>query len=117
MKRLILTAAACSLSVLMTACHENKLAKVDESEGGRFLVKASQYAEKKQGLPRVLGDIYGYCMGKEEIKQIDCNKFFSYMQQYAETTKDFKGVTIADLTNKSSFSRLKRSYNHYALMQ
>lgn len=101
-----------TLVALLTACssHHNPLKTVKPEVAAKFLVSASQAAEKKLHIFNAPGGYYyGECMtGK--AKEPMCTKLYQAMVDYAKTTTDFKSVTVSDLTNVQVFKVLKADY-------
>ncbi len=101
-----------SLAVLLGACsnHNNPLNTEPTAISAKFLLNASQYAEKELSVFDAPGGYYyGECMtGK--AKPTLCSKLYSNMRQYANTTVAFKGLSVADLTDKNTFKKLYAAY-------
>lgn len=108
--------AAALTGVLLTGCsgHQNPLNKPDKTQAAKFLVHASQVAEKKLNLGHPPGGyFYGECM-QGKAKGAVCDKLYQAMVNYAKKTKGFESLTQADLTNPNTFERLKDDYERQA---
>ena len=101
-----------ALVALLAACssHNNPLKTAKPEAAAKFLVSASQAAEKKLHVFNAPGGYYyGECMTGKAKKPL-CTKLYQAMADYAKTTTDFKGVTVGDLTNAQVFKDLKADY-------
>jgi len=119
-KKMMLTAATVLLgATLMTACseHSNVLLTANKMKAAEFIVSAELYALTHGKIPGFVDSgFYGKCY--RDIEALDnpfkkeshhkCTDFLNQMVAYAKTTKDFKTVTVSDLTNEKVYSRLER---------
>ena len=99
-------------ATLLTACsrHSNPLKTASPDVTAKFLVRASQSAEKKIHVFKSPGgNYYGECMDGKK-KQALCNKLYQAMASYASHTKMFNGVTVNDLTNQHVYGSLEDYY-------
>lgn len=97
---------------LLAACssHNNPLKTAKPALAAKFLVSASQSAEKQLHVFNAPGGYYyGECMMGKAKKPL-CSKLYKAMAEYANTTTDFKGVTVDDLTDAQVFKGLKADY-------
>lgn len=120
MKRVLITAALC---FCLSACgsHHNSLTAANSKDVGKLLLKASIYAEDKLNLfSGGDGDMYGSCMDNyssyEKDQQQQCQKIYSLMVEYAQKIPEFKGITVADITNRKVYQdKLKAAYYHESM--
>jgi len=101
-----------SLIALLAACssHHNPLKTAEPDVAAKFLVSASQAAEKKLHVFNAPGGYYyGECMSGKAKKPL-CTKLYKAMAIFSETTTTFKGVTVSDLSDAQVFKRLKEDY-------
>lgn len=110
MKKHAFILATVAATVLVTACHQNPLSGHDEKASAKFLLDASKYAEKKANR-MISGTGYQQCMG-ENLTRFNCQQLFAHMVEFANSTKEFKGLTVADLKDKSVFSKIGPAYEH-----
>ncbi len=114
-KTTIALAAGLGLITGLVGCrhHENPLKKADPTDTATFLVRASQAAEKQLKVYQNSGGFYyGQCM-RGKRKQALCAKLYRAMASFAATSKpfkQFKGITIADLTDQNFFTWVKEEY-------
>jgi len=100
------------LIALLAACssHNNPIKIAKPEVAAKFLVSASQAAEKQLHVFNAPGGYYyGECMSGKTKKPL-CDKLYQAMAEYAKTTTDFKGVTVNDLTDAHVFEGLKADY-------
>jgi len=105
-----------SLVALLAACssHHNPLKTAESDVAAKFLVSASQAAEKQRHVFNAPGGYYyGECMSGKAKKPL-CTKLYKAMVSFAETTTTFKGVTVSDLSDAHMFKRLKEDYQREA---
>jgi hypothetical protein len=98
--------------LLFAACssHNNPLKKAKPDAAAKFLVRASQAAEKQLHVFNSPGGYYyGECMSAKAKKTL-CTKLYKAMVSYAGSTVSFKRVTIGDLTDTRVFKTLKDDY-------
>lgn len=102
------------LCCFLSSCHKNPLKTHSEHKSSRFLINASVAAEHSLHLG--LGNIgarraYPNCM-ERKINNIDCKALYQAMVDFAKegTFAEFKGVTVADLTDESVYERLREEY-------
>ena len=107
------------LSVFLLLCflsfgHKNPLKTQTEHKSSRFLINASVAAE--QSLHLGLGDVgarraYPDCMERKN-KNMDCKALYQAMADFAQSGEftDFKGITVADLTDVSVYDTLREDY-------
>lgn len=103
------------LAALLAACssHKNPLNTASPDQAARFLLQASQAAEKKlQVFSAPGGGYYGRCMSGSLQKPL-CSKLYQAMTAFAATTVVFKGMTVNDLTDKKVFNKLKNDYQRH----
>lgn len=114
MKKIYPLMALATTTFMLTACHKNPLKQHSESKGAEFLVAASEQAEKTLHLiipPKDAGSLYRTCMeGEGEAKNIDCKALYKAMTQSVKK-RDFKGIKVADLTDKEVYEGLKEELN------
>ncbi len=110
--KITLITAGMSLSLLLSGCfgHKNTIKTHDPEVVSHFLVRASQFAEKKVHVFRPPGGYYyGLCMdGKEKKSQ--CHQLYQAMVTYAKTTTQFKSVTVSDLADKAVYKEIRDTY-------
>lgn len=91
---------ACVFGLLLSACSKgdpNPLQTIDNDHVGKFLVKASVYAEEKLHLPKAIHKkAYLRCMQGAE-SSATCEKVYEAMVDYAKTDLDFKLLTVSEL--------------------
>ena len=100
------------LTIFIAACssHQNPLDKALPQTTAKFLVHASQVAEKQLHVFQAPGgDYYGDCMTGKAKKPL-CTALYKAMANYAKTTRAFKNLTVDDLTNWAVF---KKHYDDY----
>ncbi len=105
-------AVVSSAVIILVACssHTNPLVKVSKKNAAKFLVKASQFAEKKLNVFQAPGGAYfGECMNQKLAKAL-CAKLFDAMSRYAASSADFKAVTVEDITDKKLYSQINETY-------
>ena len=103
---------AASLLAALAGCsgHPNPLKTAEPKDSAKFLVHASQAAEKKLNLFNPPGGYYyGHCMQGKAQKAV-CDKLYPAMVEYAKTTEAFKSITVKDLKNPTVFKSLKDDY-------
>jgi hypothetical protein len=102
------------LACLLSACHKNPLKIQSEQKSSRFLINASVAAEKSLhlGLSEISAQrAYLNCMDGKNTP-FDCKAFYQAMADFSKTEAftAFKGITVADLMDKSVFDRLREEY-------
>lgn len=101
-----------SVMILLGACssHANPLKTTNSDEAAKFLVSASQAAEKQLHVFNAPGGYYyGQCMmGK--MKKDFCGQLYQAMVNYAKTTSSFQTLTVSDLTDPAMFNSIKENY-------
>lgn len=113
-ERISLYAANMALLACLAGClpSSNPLKTTAPKKAAKFLVTASQFAEKKLNIFNAPGGYYyGVCMDGKE-KQTLCKKLYQAMSDYANTIVDFKGVSVINLTDKLLFEKLKDDYKY-----
>lgn len=108
MKKLNAVLGVVTLAVLVTACHKNPLITNSETESAKLLLNASLYAEQTAGR-MITGVGFQDCMG-ENLTRLNCAKFYKDMTVYANKTKGFKGLAVADLKNRDLYNKLQPAY-------
>lgn len=112
------TTVACTLVLgvsalmLITGCskHHNPLEQATPKQAARFLVQASQYAEKQlQVFNAPGGHYYGLCMRGRE-KPALCQKLYQAMLAFARNTVNFNDLNRDDLTSSTVFAGLQDTY-------
>lgn len=101
-------------TLLLTACHNNPLKTNKEELCTRFLINASVAAVKivkPEMDAREAQYAYLSCM-KGRQASIDCNSLYAAMVNFAKSSEfsEFKGVNVADLTDKAVFESLLEGY-------
>lgn len=106
-------------SSLIVACspHKNVLLTANKMKAAEFIVSAERYAlthGKIQGF--VDSGLYAKCY--RDIEALDnpfkkeshhkCSDLFNGMVAYAKTTKNFKSVSVSDLNNAKTYTRLQQ---------
>lgn len=95
----------------LAACHQNPIVNISPEKTIGFLISASRYAEEKLGvLNGVGGGYYSACMSNTKVN-IDCEMLYKTMLVYAKQDKDFKDLSLSDLTDKKRFMSLKEDYD------
>lgn len=107
----VMFGASISLMLLLSACSQsNSLKTTDPDKAAKFLVSASQAAEKQlQVFNAPGGYYYGECMMGKEKKSL-CDRLYQAMVNYAKTTHDFQRLTVSNLTDQQVFKTLKVDY-------
>jgi hypothetical protein len=112
MRNTLILTLSLSSALMLAGCseHKNQLSNPNTTKTAQFLVKASQYAEKKLKIFRAPGgEEYGQCqLGTVGLST--CNRLYTAMASYAQTTS-FKGLREQDLKNNASWANLKDEYN------
>ena len=118
--RTVLGLALVGVGVLtLSACGKTNPLKTQSPEStAKFVMKASEDAEKKMGFKNVRGGQYGQCMeGRNVVSAgfampipIDCKDLYKNMVDFAQKDPDFKGLSVQALTDKSVFSSFKEHY-------
>ncbi|KTD65363.1 hypothetical protein [Legionella spiritensis] len=99
-------------TALLTACHHNPLKEASPRQRINFLMAASTAAEKRLDVfVAPGGGYYLSCMQGEDLP-IDCRTLFANMVAYAQTTKTFKDVTVAELTDPALFAEVVDDYQN-----
>ena len=101
-------------TILLSACHNNPLKSNKEEHSTRFLINASVAAVKivkPEINAREAQYIYLSCMKGKEAS-IDCNAVYAAMARVAKSSEfsAFKGLNVADLTDKAVFDSLRVGY-------
>ncbi|HGU7213400.1 TPA: hypothetical protein ACNBBG_003107 [Legionella pneumophila] len=109
-QHLLLGLGLLASSVLMTACHENPLAKHSTKQNVAFLREAALCAEleMKIGKPKK-GVYYSNCMEQNQFG-IDCEQFFRTMLACAKSHESYKELTLNELTDKTMYEHLAEDY-------
>lgn len=98
------------LSVVVSACSgSDPLKKQPVDQSAKFLIKASLYAEKRLKLLNPGGYYYGECMRGKEDKSV-CKKLYREMVHYAKNIEGYKNLTINELADANTYTRLGRAY-------
>ena len=106
-------------ALVLTACGKQSPLKTEPQEKvAKFVMHASQYAEKKMGFNHERGMQYGQCMSGEKAmtvglvkpQEVDCGALYKSMVEFAKKDPVFKGVSELALMDKQSFSRFKEFY-------
>jgi hypothetical protein len=100
------------LTVSLSGCfgHKNPLKTSRPEDSARFLVHASQYAEKQLHVFQDPGSYYyGLCM-KGKKKAEFCQKLYASMVQFAKKSTHFKSLTVDDLMSKSMWNLVYEDY-------
>lgn len=108
------------VTCMLCACHKNPLKTNPEEDSTRFLINASVFATKVLGLG--LKDIlaqraYLNCMDGKAV-DFDCKALYLAMTQIPTNTRfsSFKGITVAELTDKETFDSLREGYEQRFFM-
>lgn len=101
-------------TLLLTACHNNSLKTNKDALSTRFLINASVAAVKivkPEMDEREAQYVYLTCMKGKEAS-IDCNSVYTAMAHFAKSSEftAFRGVSVADLTDKAVFESLRVGY-------
>ena len=117
-KRLPILAVVMTLG--LSACQQNPLTKNSEEDTTRFLINASIAATKSMGLG--LNDIeasraYLNCMDGK-VQKYDCSTLYAKMTKVADDARfsAFKGVSVAQLTDKDTYNRVREGYEQRFFM-
>ncbi|CAM4500024.1 protein LvrD [Legionella lytica] len=102
------------LTCFLGACHKNPLNTKSVQSSSRFLINASVAAEKSLhlGLSEVSAQrAYLNCMDGKNTA-FDCKAFYQAMVDFTQSGAfpEFKAITVADLTDKSAFDRVREEY-------
>ena len=111
----ILTVPALLMGLGGCSQQHNPLTQYDTTQTARFLVHASEVAEKQLGRTPD-GYAYGRCM-KGEHNQTFCHKLYQAMLGYAKTQPDYQTLTQADLTNLSAWKMNQNDYERISFNQ
>jgi len=101
-------------TAMLSACHHNPLETHKEQQSTRFLINASMEAAKvlKPNMDgREAQYVYLNCMNGKE-PDMDCTALYKAMADFAKrgSFSDFKGVSVADLTDRAVFESLREGY-------
>lgn len=107
---LMALAGVCCSALLVTACHQNPLARNDKEKSANFVMNASMFAEKKANR-MVSGTGYKQCM-TENIQGFNCPKLFVDMLIFAKDNQEYKGLTVADLKDKQAYQLIASAYDN-----
>lgn len=114
MNKTILGLGLLLATLLLSACHNNPLKTNKEALCTRFLINASVAAVKNvkpEMDAREAQYVYFSCM-KGRQASIDCNSVYTAMANFAKSSEfsAFKGINVADLTDKAVFESLREGY-------
>lgn len=121
-QKLLLSSLVLVMTTGISACHhESPLKKEVKGKSAAFLVSASRFAEKALKLSLHeddFGAIYSDCMeGKsgagERVIKVDCKALYKAMAVFAKKGiyPEFKGVTLADITDADMYDGLRDRYD------
>ncbi len=108
--KMMVTTAALSGCLFITACHNNPLEKHTQEENASVFMAAAEIAENKLHIQQSSkGVSYRMCM--EGIKgNFDCKVFLDQMLSELQSQQGYKGLTRNELTEPSTWSALKEDY-------
>ena len=103
-------AGLCCGVLFVSACHQNPLAGNDKEHSAHFVMKASIFAEKKANR-MISGTGYKQCM-TENLQGFNCPELFTDMLEFARHSQEYKGLTMADLKDKSAYQSIAPAYDN-----
>ena len=102
----------------ITGCrqHKNPLLAAKQSEAVKFLINAENYASNKKHLYYFMESVYLTCV--QDPQHFDnpfnpneknpCKSYLNTMTDYAQQTKQFKGLKVNDLTDPVALKKLEK---------
>ncbi|HHF7374003.1 hypothetical protein [Legionella bozemanae] len=110
MKRFIITTMLLMSMSLLGGCHDNPLKALTKKQQINFLMQASRSAEQVMGLfSEPGGGYYLSCMSGEDI-ELNCQKLFEHMLDFAHLHKEFSRLTLSQLTDARVFAEIALEY-------
>lgn len=98
------------LTLLACGTHQNPLSQHSTKASAKFLVKASQYAEKKLSIKNEgNGGAYRQCM-IGDMKSSVCKPIYQKMLVYAHQTNQFKDLRSQDLSDGKVWDSISDDY-------
>ncbi len=120
-KHILIGLVGITSALVLSACERqtrNPLLLQPKSEVAKFIKNAQAYAVKETGLGKN-ENLYAACVKNYDYLKgsygnkgpMPCRTYFNAMISYANTTKNFHGLTIHWLRSDEAYERVEKAFN------